>query len=215
MRFRVINMLLCLLLIAACSAEDDNSMSASNAVPDRTPPSKSTTDYFPDLIFSDTPDHHEFVVDWYSKHLRAMDEPSLYDRSQDSEAHQYRFLWLPTWGRPVAVRLELSSDGTGLVKSTILDGSGGYEPGNIKSETTATINAEKVKSLLEDIESIKYWSMPTRDDRIGTDGEQYILEAIKGGRHHIVDRWSPEDGDSFAEVCQQLIKLAGIKTPVK
>ena len=202
-------------MLAGCSEENDTSNLESESTIDKSPPIESTTEYFPDLVFSDRPDLHQLIVNWYSKHLRAMDEPSLYGRSRDSGAHHYRFLWLPTWGRPVAARLELSDDGTGILKSTILDGSGGYEPGNIKHESTTTINAENVASYLEALDSINYWSMPTNDARIGTDGEQYILEAIKNGQYHIVDRWSPEDKDAFAEVCQQLIKLADIKTPIE
>src|SRR5688572_20568151 len=62
--------------------------------------------YFPDRIFDEEQRVDDLVDTWYSKHLRAMGEPSLVSLSsrgpRDIEA--YRFLWLPTWGHPVAVR---------------------------------------------------------------------------------------------------------------
>ena len=71
------------------------------------------------------------LAKWFSEHLRAMDEPSLWAMSRDDRhAVVYRFLWLPTWGRPVSVRIERLGDEATL-SLVQLDGSGGYDPGEI------------------------------------------------------------------------------------
>ncbi len=35
------------------------------------------------------------------------------------------------------------------------------------------------------------WDLPTRGQDPQCDGAGWILEAVKGGHYHIVDRWSP------------------------
>src|SRR6266481_2721376 len=49
-------------------------------------------------------DEDAFNREWYSKHLRSMAEPSL--SCGEPRGESYRFLWLRTWGRPIAVRVE-------------------------------------------------------------------------------------------------------------
>jgi len=40
------------------------------------------------------------------------------------------------------------------------------------------------------------WKLPTRQSEgIGLDGAQWIIEAVKGGRYHVIDRWSPRADD--------------------
>ena len=37
-----------------------------------------------------------------------------------------------------------------------------------------------------------------------------MLEGVKGGRYHVVDRWSP-DGGPFRKAMLDLVALAGMK----
>ena len=57
-------------------------------------------DYFPDAKSGGLDD---FVRGWYGKHLTVMREPSLW-LARSSPRESYRFTWLRTWGRPVAIR---------------------------------------------------------------------------------------------------------------
>lgn len=216
----------CICLVLAClsqlSCSDAKSPPSEKDVPPKTgkrdatqgypPPEASTKAFFPAFVFHDIEKHDQFVVDWYSKHLRAMNEPSLYDAARDTAVHQYRFLWLPTWGRPVAVRVEILPGGASLLNLTILSGSAGYAPGEVKSQRSIQLSVLQTRGLLDSLDSINYWAMPSQDDVSVPDGERYILEAALGGRYHLVDRWSPEG--PFAEVCQAFLKLAELKTPV-
>src|SRR5262249_41516571 len=80
------------------------------------------TRYFPKLAFGEEADAADFVTDWYSSHLRAMGEPSLWVLSRkDSGATVYRLLWLPSFHHPVCVRISRAAGGARLhVK--VLDG---------------------------------------------------------------------------------------------
>src|SRR4051794_37575604 len=76
------------------------------------------TEYFPPRAFvlesppGDRKDISGSLADGFSRHLRAMNEPSLWKSSHgDKGPSTYRFLWLPTWGHPVAVRIERTNNG--------------------------------------------------------------------------------------------------------
>jgi hypothetical protein len=69
-------------------------------------PASADEPFFPDLVFDENKEDNDFTVDWYSKHLKVMKEPSLWRLSErDRSATVYRFLWLPTFHRPVSVRV--------------------------------------------------------------------------------------------------------------
>lgn len=52
-----------------------------------------------------------------------------------------------------------------------------------------------------------YWQLRPEIDDSGLDGAQWILEGVKEGRYHVVDRWTPQIGD-FREACLYLLKLS-------
>ncbi len=157
------------------------------------------TAYFPPDRFGETPKDSQFSIEWYSKHLLAMNEPSLFELSKDSQAHAYRFLWLRTFDPPVGVRVVIHADGSAEVITKVLSGQGGYEPGRLKKSTRRRLPKEYVKyELQEIIEGAQFWNLPTREDVdpnfVGLDGARWIMEGVKGGKYHVVDRWSPEGG---------------------
>jgi hypothetical protein len=45
------------------------------------------------------------------------------------------------------------------------------------------------------LDKLNFWKMPNPvNDQRGTDGSQWIIEGVKGGLYHVLDRWSPEKG---------------------
>jgi hypothetical protein len=42
-----------------------------------------------------------------------------------------------------------------------------------------------------------------------TDGDQLIVEGVRGGKYHVVDRWMPDP--AYAELCRYMLDLTGIK----
>lgn len=170
---------------------------------------QATTQYFPPSVFSKNKWQDQYASDWYSKHLKAMQEPSLYDPS-NSEKESYRFLWLRSFDHPVAIRLFRSS-GTPTLTVKELDGTGGHEPGHIILDKTRSIPESEWKSFRDVVEHQCYWRLANDNDKsAGNDGAQWILEAAREGRYHVVDRWSPSSGD-YRELGLYLLKLAGLE----
>jgi hypothetical protein len=123
-------------------------------------------------------------------------------------AESYRFLWLRSFHHPVAVRVWRSGAEHFLVVKQ-LSGAGGYAPGRLSVDRTRQLSNDEWDEFVRLLDGICYWQMPAEDSRLGNDGARWILEGMKDGRYHIVDRWSPDGGD-YRAACLHLLKLSGL-----
>lgn len=128
---------------------------------------------------------------WFSKHLAAMKEPKLASVATDKDAFVLRVLDLPTWGRPVAVRIEKKGDSI-TRKIIVLSGNGGYAPGHIKAEKVDEMSAAEFAKLLGDFERAGFWKLPVTDDVNGLDGNELLIETVRNGEYGVFVRWTPE-----------------------
>jgi hypothetical protein len=142
------------------------------------------------VYFADTPLGER--EGWYGKHLRAMKEPVL---CPDSMRERYRFLWLRTFHRPIAVRVEQRPDDIRLVAKE-LDGAGGYGPGTIVRDTSFSLPRAQWEEFRHLLSEAQFWQLPAHwppeEGVVGVDGSQWILEGVAGEHYHVVDRWTPE-----------------------
>jgi|GEM_PF-956666 len=155
-----------------------------------------------------------------SKYLIAMNEPSLFQQNTNRATEHYRFLWVRTFEKPIAVRVWL--DGTNAQLRVIrLGGLGGYEPGHIEYDETFSITSDQWKEFQTLLKKTSFWSMNSTEKQGGFDGASWILEGRSGGKYHLVDRWSPTVSTSkrhlqgFKDCCECLQKLAKLKIPQK
>ena len=81
-----------------------------------------------------------FRNEWYSKHLKAMDESSLNSMAESDET--YRFLWLRTFHHPIAIRVWRKGEERNMVFKE-LDGAGGYEPGKLIANRTRRLTTDE------------------------------------------------------------------------
>jgi len=150
-------------------------------------------------------DQDAFRREWYSKHLRAMAEPSL--SCGESPGESYRFLWLRTFGRPIAVRVENGRSNT--LTAVELDGAGGYEPGKISRKVQRQLSMEEWKTLSDGLKATNFWNMPGRPTDRGLDGAEWIMEGRSEHDYHVVDRWMPAAG-AYRDLCLMLVKFSGL-----
>ena len=167
--------------------------------------------------------------DWYSTFLKALEEESLWEASLRSDrTEQYRFLYLPSFHRPVSVRISISPDGKGTVSLKVADGAGGYEPGALVEDRSTSLGDHDIARLRFYLKKLRFWTYRTpREDCgagtgdelpegvleeicVGTDGSQWIVEGTEGGKYHVVDSWSPSEGNQsdYIRLCMLFWELA-------
>lgn len=157
---------------------------------------------------------------WYSKHLKAMKEPSLYEQRTDKSAEQYRFLWLRSFHKPIAVRIRRDDTAVSL-RAVRLSGRGGYQPGRIEHDETLTLTTNQWHEFSQLLEKSSFWTLPTDEKNAprGFDGSRWVLEGLSQGKYHVVDRWTPVDDDDkrqpgdFVVCCRYILKLSKQKVP--
>jgi hypothetical protein len=169
---------------------------------------KGKTDYFPKDLFGNDMSPKHSVAGWYSRHLKAMSEVSFLNTTSE-ETESYRFLWLRSFNHPIFVRVERRQNSIQLFFKE-LDGAGGYEPGKVIRKTELFLDKEKWEEFIALLEEADYWKLPSDINEGGLDGAKWILEGVKDGHYHIVERWSPEQ-DKFQAVCIYLLKLSGVE----
>lgn len=169
----------------------------------------SKSGYFPEGIFSGNwKGRDDFINNWYASHLYAMNEQSLIS-GFDENKEVYRFLWLRSFHHPIFVRVQ-RKNGKIMLFSKEMNGAGGYKPGESIRFEYKNLNDEQWCNFESLLEKANYWKMPTNHKDSGNDGAQWILEGVKDNRYHIVDRWTPENGE-FRDACLYLLKLSGIE----
>jgi len=120
----------------------------------------------------------------------------------------YRLLWLPSFHHSICVRIDRKHGGA-KVHATVLDSQGGYEPGLVAIDRNITLADEDWKNLDRHLEQAAFWTMTTRSaDDGGCDGDQLVVEGIREGTYHIVDRWMPDP--AYEKLCRHMLDLTDL-----
>jgi len=138
---------------------------------------------------------------WYSKHLFSMDEPVLYNLSDDT-LEVYRYTNLGTWNAPYCYRVE-KYDTIITITKRRSDGQGGYDTGGIVYDQSRQLTLDQWSQINTKVRDMNFFELKTHDQR-GLDGSEWILEGYSKGKYHIVVRWTPRSIDEiiFAETCE-------------
>ena len=151
--------------------------------------------YFPDLVFHPEDKELNAITDEIlSAQLKALKEPSLWKRSQtDRSATIYRFLWLGTGQHPACVRIARVGD-----VATLHVSRHDQHPGVLQEEDHPKLTVDREVKLTRTqwddfvgrLEAAKFWAAPTDIVANGgiADGDRLLIEGIKDGKYHIVDR---------------------------
>jgi hypothetical protein len=173
--------------------------------------------YFPKGAFSSDTQEDKFVSNWYSNNLTALKEPSLFALRETQSLESYRFVWLRTFHHPVAIRLDLKADGTGILTTKIASGAGGYNPGALVVKQTRLLASEEIQSVLKRVTESNFWSLSTTwaEDRRGEDGSEWIFEGVRKNQYHVVTKWAPKEGPIHQIGLLFLVTLARLDIPQK
>lgn len=174
----------------------------------------SSAQYFPNKSLDSR--EGEFKNHWYTTQLQALQEPSLFLLAKDPSAESYRFLWLRTFNHPIAVRLDARPDGTSVLTTKVASGAGGYQPGILSESASKVLSKEQTDAFRSRLSQLNFWRSPNPvNDQKGTDGSQWIIEGVKDGKYHVVDRWTPQRGLARELGSMLVFDLAKMSIPEK
>src|SRR5437762_6430813 len=123
-----------------------------------------------------------------------MNEPRLPALIKDRDLQVFRLTILPTWGNPIAVRVQRTDDKY-LIFSRRLDGEGGYNPGRLVEGNDSLLTKADSIRLNSFLSRLNFFQLPVKDEVYGQDGDTWILEGVAGGRYHVITRWCPSTID--------------------
>lgn len=152
----------------------------------------------------------EFQSRWFSQHLAAAGEPSLYlesQRQRDPSALTLRFTWLRTFHAPVIVRIE-AAEGSYRLIARQLSGAGGYSPGQVSQRIDRQLTAHEASRLRTLLSRNHFFDLPGAHCEMGTDGALWIFERADQAGYRVLTRWTPAYGPAH-EVGLFLLGLTG------
>ena len=127
---------------------------------------------------------------WYGGALARMNEPRLPDAAKDVTAEVYRMMILPTWGNPIALRVQRHGK-TFSLSARRLDGQAGYDPGKLVEAKDIDLSADESNELEVLVKNLNFFRLSTDEEGIsGKDGEEWVLEGVSQGKYHVAQRWS-------------------------
>jgi hypothetical protein len=151
------------------------------------------------------------MSEYYVSILSAGHEPPLATLNEMNR-ETYRFLWFPSFDPALVIRAERRGGSYHLIVRQI---SVSFNPdthkmtSKLEREIDKTLVKEQWEGLVAAIKRADYWKLPSSSPPYGKDGASWVLEGMKRGQYHIVDRWSPRDG-AYRDACLYMLALAGI-----
>lgn len=169
------------------------------------PPRNEVAYYFPPRTLDPQDDWADgFSGQWYGSLLYKAREPSL--SCGEREGTTYRFLYLPTWGPALVVRVDLTA-GQAVLHAVELTGHAGFHLGEAACQVARPLAPGEVHHLLMALDRAQFWELPTKEEgMLGCDGTTWVVEGRSGNDYHVVDRWEP-DGP-FGELGEVFLTLA-------
>jgi hypothetical protein len=147
---------------------------------------------------------------WYSNHLSAAQEPSLYQTppKQGSYPDSIRFTWLRSFDYPVIVRLDGVHSPSAKLVAKQLTGAGGYDPGSVSKRIQRQLTREQTARLRNLLITTHAMALPSRICDGGLDGADWLIEISDRHEYHFLSRWTPNNGE-VREIGLAMLKLTG------
>ena len=146
-------------------------------------------DYFPAAHVQGSYELHELIAESYCSVLNQFLEPALYSPDErDSHKEAYRILCIPTYDHPYLLRLTRDADHIAAVYKEVerLDI---YSLGRIKRTRSVALTPQHWDDLEHLLERYHFWTVPLHGESSGKDGEDWLMEGVRGPRYRAFTRW--------------------------
>jgi hypothetical protein len=174
---------------------------------DRVEAVKSWPNYFPPGVLDREPGLHYRLSEYFSRHLFALREEPVYALTNNPTAHIYRFLCLGP-SHPYCITLEIEPSGEGRVTLKMASIAMGHDLGMNYEATSNRVAVAQVAQSLDILEREAFWDLPGWDDVFGFDGSRWVVEGVKDGRYHVVQRWTPDSSNPVGRLGRHFHEVA-------
>jgi hypothetical protein len=137
-----------------------------------------------------------------------MGEQSLWSQPRTKSRVTYRFLWLRTFHKGIAVRITRDGGSATLVANR-LSGAGGYEPGKIEMHRERALSDEEWNRVERALSQARFDTLCSVPESAGNDGAEWIVERATEDGYKLVERWAPPPEDAFRAACETFLDVAG------
>lgn len=103
-----------------------------------------------------------------------------------------------------------------MLTTKVASGTAGFRPGFLSESNSRILTRTQTQAFQTQIDTLDFWHLANPvNDQTGSDGSQWVIEGIKGGQYHVVDRWSPKNGPVRELGLMLAFDLAHISIPKK
>lgn len=137
----------------------------------------------------------------------------------DVNVESYRITIIPTFFKPIKIRVE-KHNGEYRIVAKRLSGQGGFDAGTLEVEKSRALKDSEWRHLMSLLAASQFWEMsylekePKPNEKgeveICLDGSEWVLEGVRNGEFHAVNRYCPTD-KRFQAIGLLLTKLSGFK----
>lgn len=157
-------------------------------------------------------DYQTLKPHMYSKLLEAVGQPGFCESPLPPKRQYYRFLWLPTFGDAIFMRVDVLEDGTAVLHAKILQRTNWKSQKDIDRK----LSPDEEVTLFTTLADIGFWNLPARVEfkdpfHLILDGTDWVIEGVKDGRCHAVTRYSSPLTELFRTYI--LGSVANLKSP--
>jgi hypothetical protein len=196
-----------LLLAAACIPLPRTTLPACPGANGRPP---TWSDYFPERTFDARADfHNEVTPKWFGAELAARGEPVL-SCPRPGQAEAYRLLFLPSFADTWSVRVEHAADGADLQATRLPASQDLPTKGRPKERRQRHLSSADWSRLTAAVAAADFWNLPSPEPHLGEDGQTWVVEGLRPGAYHAVERWQPKEGAPFRVLGATFLDLAGL-----
>ncbi|MDB6077765.1 MAG: hypothetical protein JWO82_1512, partial [Akkermansiaceae bacterium] len=144
----------------------------------------------------------------FSDRLRELHEASLMPLADDENAEVYRLILVNYWDtHATVIKLTKKDDGYEVMLACPEVGKPGEATRKLERRV-GKLDAGTVEGFQNRLKAASFFTMPTVGKNAGDDGEDWVLEAVRDGKYHVVVRWSPSEDDPsvvpFLATCRWL-----------
>ncbi|MBI4658508.1 MAG: hypothetical protein HY735_06615 [Verrucomicrobia bacterium] len=149
----------------------------------------------------------------YAHVLKSLGERPLPPLAAERKHHVYRFTCVPSFEPQFCLVLTVHPDGSARLKRLI------RRVGSMPLRGTCpqgelVLGRQPVDRFVKMVEEQRLWLLKATEPTEGLDGSHWLIEAVRDGRYHLVERWSPRSSTALGRIGRDFSELAEWKVPV-